>query len=355
MPWVPAVSVSDIPSFAHEEALIITTVNSIAQLNTTYQPIYDNVTETVGCSNAVDTLDCLRAVPYEALFNAFSPFVMTPIIDGQFLARPPSESFAQGLVADVAILAGSNTDEGTATFFGPRNTLHTDADVHALVSSMGIGLDNATVAKIMELYPDDPSQGCPFNTGLERFASQGYMYKRGAAIIGDEVIHAGRRFTTKYYSSLPHSSRKPVYSYRFDQSPWNGVEILVATVAPVYSTHYSEVGLNGSLCLESLLILFNQICFVFNIDPTASENNTNWIGPYPEYYELSKLMSRSWISFVHDLDPNNHGIKHVPHWPEYSRSRSNFVFSVNTNTVEIDDWRSEQLAFWEKIWGQLKS
>lgn len=167
---------------------------------------------------------------------------MTPILDGQFLSRLPSESFAQGLVADVAILAGSNTDEGTATFFGPRDSLNTDADVNALVAGMGVGLDNDTVSKIMELYPDDPSQGCPFNTGSERFADQGYMYKRGAAIIGDEVIHAGRRYITQYYSALPPHSRNPVYSYRFDQSPWNGIEILVAAVAPVFSTHYSEVG-----------------------------------------------------------------------------------------------------------------
>lgn len=165
---------------------------------------------------------------------------MTPILDGQFLSRLPSESFAQGLVAGVAILAGSNTDEGTATFFGPRGTLNTDEDIHDLVAGMGTGLDNATVSRIMELYPDDPAQGCPFDTGSERYADQGYMYKRGAAIIGDEVIHAGRRFITQYYSSLP-GSRNPVYSYRFDQSPWNGIEVLVATVAPVFSTHYSEV------------------------------------------------------------------------------------------------------------------
>ena len=202
----------------------------------------------MGCSTALDSLACLRTVSYEALFDAFKPFVMTPIIDGQFLSMLPSESFAKGLIADVAILAGSNTDEGTATFFGPRDTLNTDADVHALVASMGVGLDNATVAKIMELYPDDPAQGCPFNTGEERFASQGYMYKRGAAIIGDEVIHAGRRYTTQYYSTLPARSRNPVYSYRFDQSPWNGVEVLVATVAPVYSTHYSEVNPDILLC-----------------------------------------------------------------------------------------------------------
>ncbi|KAF8846650.1 alpha/beta-hydrolase [Acephala macrosclerotiorum] len=287
-------------------------INSVSQLNTTYQPIYSNVTETVGCSNATDTFACLRTVLYETLFAAFSPFVMTPILDGEFLTRLPSELFAKGLVTDVAILVGSNTDEGTATFFGPRDTLHTDEDVHTLVSGMGNGLNNATVSRIMELYPDDPAQGCPFNTGPERFASQGYMYKRGALIVGDEVIHAGRRFITKYDSSLDSRTRKPVYNYRFDQSPWNGIEVLVAT-----------------------------ICFVFNIDPSVSTNNANWIGPYPDYYELSTLMSRSWISFVHDLDPNNHGVRGVPKWPEYSKSPSNIVFRANGAEVELDNWKSE--------------
>lgn len=170
---------------------------------------------------------------------------MTPILDGQFLSRLPSESFSARLVADVAILAGSNTDEGTATFFGPRNTLNTDADVHALLAGMGNSLDNATVSEAMTLYPDDPTLGCPFGTGSERFAQNGYMYKRGAAIIGGSHPRrdAGRRLTTQYYSSISPSCRKPVYSYRFDQSPWNGIEELVATEAPVYSTHYAEVRL----------------------------------------------------------------------------------------------------------------
>lgn len=221
--------------------MLTSQVNSIQQLTSSYQPIYDNVTETVGCSKAKDSLACLRTVPYDALFAAFAPFVMTPILDGQFLSRLPSESFTKGLVADVAILAGGNTDEGTASFFGPRGTLNTDDDIHALLAGMGNGLDNHTVAELMRLYPDDPAQGCPFNTGSERFADQGYQYKRGAAIIGDEVVHAGRRFTTEYYSERPKNCRKPVYSYRFDQSPWNGVEILVATEAPVYATHYAEV------------------------------------------------------------------------------------------------------------------
>ncbi|PVH82037.1 alpha/beta-hydrolase [Cadophora sp. DSE1049] len=308
------------------------------QLPDTYQPIYDNVTTTVGCAKAKDSLACLRTVPYETLFNAFAPFVLTPILDGNFLRRLPSESFAKGLVAKVAILAGTNTDEGTASFFGPRNTLQNDDDIHNLIGGLGNRLSNSTVLEAMQLYPDDPAQGCPFNTGAERFADQGYMYKRGAAIVGDSVIHAGRRFTAHYFASRPRQVRQPVYSYRFDQPPWDGTEELVATVAPVYSTHYAE------------------ICFVFNLGPSASRNNSNWIGPYKEFHELSDFIARSWVSFAHDLDPNSHGCgRSYPKWPEYSKSESNMVFRARGSWVERDVWRTPQLKFWSKIWAQLKT
>ena len=274
---------------------------------------------------------------YEALFEAFAPFVVTPILDGKFLSQLPSKSFKENKVANVAIFAGTNTDEGTATFFGPRGTLNTDTDVHELLADLGTGLDNKTVSKLMELYPDDPELGCPFNTGSERYAENGQQYKRGAAIVGDSAIHAGRRATTKYYASLPSHIRKPVYSYRFDQSPWNNQEVLVAVDPPVFSTHYAE------------------ICFVFNLAPDASRNNTNWIGPYPAYYELSNLMSRMFISFVHDLNPNYHGIHGIPEWPDYGCGYKNLVFRVKDSHVEKDDWRVPQLAYWNSIWGELKT
>ncbi|KAH7386387.1 Alpha/Beta hydrolase protein [Cadophora sp. MPI-SDFR-AT-0126] len=313
-------------------------INTPAQLPDTYQPIYDNVTMTVGCAMAKDSLSCLRTVPYESLLNAFAPFVLTPILDGNFLKRLPSESFAKGLVAEVAILAGTNTDEGTASFFGPRVTLQNNDDIHKLIAGLGNGLSNSTVSEVMRLYPDDPAQGCPFNTGAERFADQGYMYKRGAAIVGDYVIHAGRRFTAEYFASRPKSIRQPVYSYRFDQPPWDGKEELVATIAPVYSTHYAE------------------ICFVFNLDPSASRNNSNWIGPYEEFHDLSDFIARSWVSFAHDLDPNGNGCgRKYPNWPEYSRSKSNMVFRAGGSWVERDVWRGPQLKFWPKIWKQLKT
>lgn len=247
---------------AYPRLLIVLLVYSISQLDTIYQLIYDNITKTVNCSKATDTVNCLRHVPYKTFYDVAAPFAIYPLIDGDFLTRLPSESFANGLIADVAILAGTNTDECTA--FAPRRTpsknariitpalavpgagvggiLDNDSDIRTLISGMnGGGLDNPIVTKIMELYPDDPVQGCPFGTGSERFDHQGgYQYKRGAALIADEIFHAGRRYTMKTYASRPKAQRKPVYSFRFDQTPWNGIEQIMAPVA-CNATHFSEV------------------------------------------------------------------------------------------------------------------
>ncbi|KAJ5632768.1 hypothetical protein N7490_009107 [Penicillium lividum] len=163
-----------------------------------------------------------------------------PDAQGQ-LKRRPSESLALGKVAEVAVLLGANTDEGTASFWGPRGTLNNTEDVATYIQRLnGRGLNGSDVKELLQLYPNDFKQGCPYGTGEERFADQGWMYNRGASIAGDIFIHAGRRAVAKYFARNLRTTQ-PVYSYRFDQPPWNGVEELITTVAPVYSTHYSEV------------------------------------------------------------------------------------------------------------------
>lgn len=66
-------------------------------------------------------------------------------------------------------------------------------------------------------------------------------------------------------------------------------------------------------------------------------------------------MSRSWVSFAHDLDPNGHQIDDVPYWPAYHENKTNMVFRADETHVEKDDWREEQLAFWTTIWAELKT
>ena len=304
---------------------------TIPELSNTYQAFYDNITTTVGCSTAADSLACLRTVPFPQLYSASVGFQFKPYIDGEFISRPPSQSIELGQIADVAVITGSNTDEGTADFFTPRATLNSETDIFNFIKGQGLGLDNNTVNTVLSLYPDDPSQGCPFGTGRRRFKSQGLQYKRGAAIAGDLAIHAGRRY---YAARHAERSKKPVYTYRFNQAPWNMKEIDVATVAPVYATHFAE------------------IVYVFD----NPDENSNWIGPYPSYHVLQKFISNAWIAFIYDQNPNNHGLNGKPVWPEYStQSPQNLVFQTGASYVEDDDYRKEQLGFWWTIWPELQT
>jgi carboxylesterase type B len=86
-------------------------------------------------------------------------------------------------------------------------------------------------------------------------------------------------------------------------------------------------------------------------------NNSNWVGPYPSFAQLQKFISRSWISFIHDLNPNNHGLKdpNLPVWPLYSsETPKNIVFREGGSFIEKDNYRQEQLAFWGTIWPELQ-
>ncbi|KAH8155183.1 uncharacterized protein LAJ45_00192 [Morchella importuna] len=303
------------------------TLNSLGH----FDEMYNSVVDILGCSNTSDRLQCLREVPYEQLFDALQPqlYTWTPVVDGDFIPGWPSDRMAAGKFANVTILIGANTDEGTATFFGPRNIINTTEDLrNYLLNGSLPATTPSSVEKLLELYPDDPALGCPFNTGSERFADQGYQYKRAAAIVGDYAMDAGRRQTSEAFANRGNK----VFSYRFDQSPWNGKLKDITEVAPVYSTHYAEIG------------------FVFN---NPSTTISTYVGPDPAVNALSRLISRSWISFAHDLDPNNHGIQGAAKWPEYKYSASNIVFNSNRTYVEKDDYRKEQLNFWGTIWHEV--
>ena len=69
------------------------------------------------------------------------------------------------------------------------------------------------------------------------------------------------------------------------------------------------------------------------------------------YTELAKLMSSSWASFIHDLDPN--GFKgrwaEADAWPVYSLDNpQNIVWDANETSLgytEPDTWRKEGIQW----------
>ena len=57
------------------------------------------------------------------------------------------------------------------------------------------------------------------------------------------------------------------------------------------------------------------------------------------------LMS-TYIAFVNSLDPNNHGLKNLPHWPTWDpKSKARFRYNESGCTIIKDDFREEQMRF----------
>jgi carboxylesterase type B len=161
------------------------------------------------------------------------------------------------------------------------------------------------------------------------FSSQlGSQFRRMTAYFGDAVVIAPRRATSLAWSAF----QVPSYSYRFDVVV-NGVQTAIG------STHFQEVA------------------FVFN-NINGSGYATNPFGNMSvtdneKFLNLSSLMTRSWVSFIADGDPNNHGIEASTKWPMYNSSQGgglgiNLVYTVNiTNSsyLEWDSFRGEGIAF----------
>ena len=65
---------------------------------------------------------------------------------------------------------------------------------------------NTTLAQLMSYYPSDPSQGSPFDT--EDLNALTPQFKRIAAILGDAVFQAPRRFFLQ-----SQSGKQSIWSY----------------------------------------------------------------------------------------------------------------------------------------------
>jgi carboxylesterase type B len=128
-----------------------------------YQPIYDNIVDKVHCSEAIDTLECLRTVPYEDLLPYVNSSAVVgpgwyPTVDGDIVPEYPTKLLAEGRFAHVPHLYGTNSDEGTDN--APVGAINTDDDLYQfLLTGVGFGYTASAVREIMDLYPDDPAQG----------------------------------------------------------------------------------------------------------------------------------------------------------------------------------------------------
>lgn len=299
-----------------------------------YQPKYDKIVEQTNCSDKVDTLACLRTIPYKTIY----PFLDSskvggpgfyPTVDGDIIPNYPTVQLHTGRFAHIPHLYGTTSDEGTDN--APQGTINTDADLYNhLLRRVGYDFPPSVVSEILRLYPDDPTQGVPINTGTERFADKGLQYKRAAAIIGDVFYQATRLEDARYFSKYA-----PTYIFRFNTRPW------------VNSTTANFTDTTGGLAPAFKGVQhFSDVPFAFA--------HPDFVGPWKEYRALSEQMSAQWISFINGGDPNDRELG-LPKWPKYSDGKKglNLVLQVNGrgqngSYVEEDTWRLEGREFLSK-------
>lgn len=87
------------------------------------ETLYNTVVSSTGCSNATDTLSCLRALDANTLqatnaaisVNAFfGTFIFAPVVDGEFIRERPTVAMKEGKVNGHALLSVTNTFEGAS-------------------------------------------------------------------------------------------------------------------------------------------------------------------------------------------------------------------------------------------------
>ncbi|KAJ7610509.1 alpha/beta-hydrolase [Roridomyces roridus] len=287
------------------------------------QAAFDNLIANTTCASTVNgtaqaQLACVRSLPVDVFRN--NAIAQGPVFDGDFVKVPGMlQGYKDGTWVRVPFIVGSNTDEGRA--FSPLGA-NTTEQAAALVSA-----PPELQMPLLDLYPDVPALGCPFETGdLQPEGSPpGTQNKRVTAVNGDIELAAGARWLAQHASS-----EVPVYKYRFNHVPWD------TGFAPIdFISHFLEVS------------------YMFNLQNNdtafwkANKFTATYLGPGAPIADrfLGSYMAASWAAFVATGDPNTANIPTKIQWPQYSERASNMVWQTQGSTVEDDDFRKEGMQF----------
>ncbi|KAE8449824.1 hypothetical protein EG329_007301 [Mollisiaceae sp. DMI_Dod_QoI] len=272
------------------------------------QDVYNTVVQHAGCSGAADTLACLRSVNYETYLKAttsvpsFSDYQSVAL---SYVPRPggialtqSSEYLAQnGQYANVPFIIGDQEDEGTLFSLVQSNISTTEQLVNYFKT---IFFADATLEQVEDLvatYPDDPSAGSPFNTGLLNNIYP--QYKRIAALLGDLVFTLTRRVFLNIASAVKPSV--PTWSYlaSYDYG------------TPVLGTFHAS-----------------DILTTYSITPG-----------FP-----SASIQAYYISFFNTMDPND-GMVGLPSWPQWNEGKQLMHFLAASNVLLPDTFRNASYTY----------
>ncbi|KAJ6258161.1 Acetylcholinesterase [Drechslerella dactyloides] len=300
-----------------------------SQYATDFQTSYDTVSQAVGCIDKAESLQCLRGIPASVLNATFTATLFNPVIDGAFVPGFGSEALKYGRYVKVPTIAGTTSDEGCS--FG-QISANSDTDIANWLATT-TSFRTSSIQKILRLYdgisipPEGNFTNYPDDGTKYGILIYGKLFHKAAAIIGDWLFIAGRRYITKTLAA--HSV--PVWSYRFRARP-NGSQTWYR------AAHFAEVA-----------FVFNN---VEGLGYNSSYDHGNPMGGEHaiDYRKLGDFMSRSWVAFVHSLDPRVGAKPNEIKWNPYrdGNGKSQIVFDIDADGgifMETDDYREEEIGF----------
>jgi carboxylesterase type B len=250
---------------------------------------YQTLLAATNCTDAHNTVACLRTAPFEVLNTTFAKLPFLAVVDGTLIPEYNSIALAKGNFVKVPLLIGANMDDGKLfAGYGVNSTAEFKTFIETATYLRTT--NEQTVDLLLDAYPYpglNSTHGQSDDT-FEPPAPYKAQFARVARYIGDAMFTAGRRYTCEIWAQ--HGL--PCYSYRFNTVPAD------TNVITLCATHFEEVA------------------FVFNnVIGTGMDSCSFAVTPSPReqrYRQLGQLMSRMWISFAGTHSPNNHHRKQTP-------------------------------------------
>ncbi|KAL0940223.1 sterol esterase precursor [Colletotrichum truncatum] len=273
------------------------------------QSVYDTVVRAAGCTGSANTLDCLRAVPYETFLKAAAsvPSILSyeslalayvPRPDGIVLRDSPDILARDGRYAAVPMIVGNQEDEGTLFALFQPGVVTTSQLVDYLSELYFHGASRDQLTTLVNTYDHWISAGSPFRTGILNEVYPGF--KRRAAILGDLVFTLSRR---SYLSvAKARYPSVPVWSY--------------------LNSYKYGTPLVGTFHTSDILQVF------LGVLPTFARQSTR------TYY----------LNFLYNQNPNV-GVGGYASWPEWGVNQQLLWFLDDRTEYLKDDFRSDSFSF----------
>ncbi|KDQ24063.1 hypothetical protein PLEOSDRAFT_1009757, partial [Pleurotus ostreatus PC15] len=224
------------------------------------QKEYDAIVDTVGCTHHRDTLACLRTVPLNALTAAINEtrdifsfsslnLAWIPRVDGDLIKEEPYTLIRRKAYVKVPFITGNCDDEGTLFSLSNMNITFVDNYLPSATAEQ--------IQRIANVYPDDPSQGSPFDTGTANALTP--QFKRLAAVQGDIFFQGPRRFLLETASET--------------QNAWGYLNKQGKTSSSLGASHASDGGeWFGSRNPTEPFAVGAMINFINTFDPNVPAN-----------------------------------------------------------------------------------